>query len=477
MSTDNHPMSAPEARTHPSSDLADAGATSQQLDYERVSSSVSHLASLPGFVCMGPAPGQERLSGLTWLSALPDSETDPQLGLEANVERLRLRRCTLTGTGIAGDATLPTVIGALHYEAAYLLIGKLSRLSRKRPHRDAPPYAGSCPIQAALYTWSLECDHDHKQAFLKFHPQCPAETRSRVFAALNSVDAPQQQVRVGRFQPLQGEEDYKASVQRIRRYIEAGDCYQTNLSQQFEAPILGPGWPAYQALSRLFPTPQSAFLAQGESELLSLSPEIFLNIRNRIVKTRPIKGTRPRGRTVEEDAHLAEILANSEKDRAENLMIVDLLRNDLGRLCKTGSVRVQDLFKLESYANVHHLVSTVEGELEEGVDSLDLLLGCFPGGSITGAPKIRAMEIIAELEPHRRGPYCGSIFRWDRDDSLWSNIAIRTLWRKDNRIRCCGGGGIVHDSDPAAEYAETLTKIRLLMDTLENLGTPQKTQP
>jgi len=187
------------------------------------------------------------------------------------------------------------------------------------------------------------------------------------------------------------------------------------------------------------------------------------------VETRPIKGTRPRGRTPDEDRAYAAELQASTKDRAENLMIVDLLRNDLGRSCRTGTVRVPELFALESYPNVHHLVSSVEGELMPGKDPLDLLAGSFPGGSITGAPKIRAMQIIDELEPTRRSIYCGSLLYLDVRGEMDSSITIRTLLVKDGQVSCWGGGGIVADSDWQAEYRESLTKVRVLLETLEGL--------
>jgi para-aminobenzoate synthetase component 1 len=203
--------------------------------------------------------------------------------------------------------------------------------------------------------------------------------------------------------------------------------------------------------------------------VLSLSPERFVKVSQRQVETRPIKGTRPRGRDADEDAAFARELLASDKDRAENLMIVDLLRNDLGRTCRIGSVKVPELFSLESYPNVHHLVSAVTGELADGKDALDLIGGSFPGGSITGAPKIRAMQIIDELERNRRALYCGSLMYLDVRGSMDSSIAIRSLLAKDGQMACWGGGGIVADSQWEAEYQETFTKVRVLMETLEGL--------
>jgi Anthranilate/para-aminobenzoate synthases component I len=206
-----------------------------------------------------------------------------------------------------------------------------------------------------------------------------------------------------------------------------------------------------------------------DNAILSLSPERFVRVSHHQVETRPIKGTRPRGKNSAEDAANAAELLASAKDRAENLMIVDLLRNDLGRTCRTGSVRVPQLFTLESYPNVHHLVSSVVGELADGKDALDLIGDSFPGGSITGAPKIRAMQIIDELEPTRRSLYCGSLLYLDVRGEMDSSIAIRSLLVKDGRVSCWGGGGIVADSDWQDEYQESITKVKVLLDTLQTL--------
>jgi para-aminobenzoate synthetase component 1 len=203
------------------------------------------------------------------------------------------------------------------------------------------------------------------------------------------------------------------------------------------------------------------------AKVLSSSPERFLQLRDGGIETKPIKGTRPRGGCPESDSVLAMELSESTKDRAENLMIVDLLRNDIGRVCQPGSVQVPKLFDVESYATVHHLVSTVTGHLAAGQDAPALLRACFPGGSITGAPKIRAMEIIEELEPHRRGVYCGAIGYLGYDGGMDTNIAIRTLVHSDGVIRFWAGGGIVHDSDVEAEYRETFDKAEALLRLLE----------
>jgi para-aminobenzoate synthetase component 1 len=262
--------------------------------------------------------------------------------------------------------------------------------------------------------------------------------------------------------------DYERAVSRIVDYIHAGDIFQANLSQRFEG-RLGAGDDAYALYLRLrkkSPAPFSAFFNFAEGALVSSSPERFLSLRGRGVETKPIKGTRPRGATREEDARRGAELLASEKDRAENVMIVDLLRNDLSKVCADNSVAVDKLCDLESFSHVHHLVSTVRGTLRENETAVDLLAAAFPGGSITGAPKLRAMEIIAELEPTTRGPYCGAIGYIGFDGAMDTSIAIRTMVVKGARVTFQAGGGITAESVPEAEYEETLAKARAMMAAL-----------
>ena len=323
-----------------------------------------------------------------------------------------------------------------------------------------------------LYAWALVSDHLVQTSQLVFHPALPESERQRLIDVFNQpVAASKASFKLrGPMAPDLSAEAYRDAIARIHDYIQAGDCYQVNFAQRFRAPCLGDPWAAYCALREACPTPFSGFQSLPDhGAVLSLSPERFVKISRRQVETRPIKGTRPRGLTPEEDAANAAELLASPKDRAENLMIVDLLRNDLGRSCRTGSVKVPELFSLESYPNVHHLVSSVTGELAAGNDALDLIGGSFPGGSITGAPKIRAMQIIDELEPTRRSLYCGSLMYLDVRGEMDSSIAIRSLLVKDRQISCWGGGGIVADSDCEAEYQETFTKVRVLLETLEAL--------
>jgi len=261
---------------------------------------------------------------------------------------------------------------------------------------------------------------------------------------------------------------YLGAVRRAKDYIAAGDIFQVNLSQRFETTVAVPPAELYRRLRRANPAPFAAYLAldADDAAVLSSSPERFLRVAGRRVETRPIKGTRRRGAAPEEDARLAAELLASAKDAAELTMIVDLERNDLGRVCDYGSVAVTEHKALEAYASVFHLVSTVQGTLHERQDLVDLLKASFPGGSITGAPKIRAMEIIDELEPTQRSAYTGSIGYIGLDGAADLNIAIRTILVRGNRAFFQVGGGIVADSDPAAEYQETLDKGQRLFEAL-----------
>ncbi len=267
---------------------------------------------------------------------------------------------------------------------------------------------------------------------------------------------------------------YLDAVAKVREYIVAGDIFQANLSQRFQAPLREPPFELYRRLRRRNPAPFAAYLGFEEVTVLSASPERFLRLdHDGQVETRPIKGTRPRGLVPMHDAALGRALAESEKDRAENVMIVDLLRNDLSRVCRPGTVRVPELFALEHHPTVHHLVSTVVGELEPPADAVELVRAAFPGGSITGAPKVRAMEIIAELEPTRRGVYCGSIGYLSASGAMDTSIVIRTFVATGGELYFQAGGGIVADSDPELEYRETLDKAAGLIETLNSVNSKQ----
>jgi len=256
-------------------------------------------------------------------------------------------------------------------------------------------------------------------------------------------------------------------VERIREYIRAGDIFQANLSQRFCHPYAGSPWTLYHRMRQTNPAPFAAYFDIGDATIVSASPERFLLLDAQgCVETRPIKGTRPRGVNETEDAHQVEALMHSEKDAAEHVMIVDVLRNDISRVCEFGSVQVPELMAHEPFATVHHLVSTVTGQLRADADAVDSLHAWFPGGAITGAPKIRAMEIIAELEPVTRGVYCGAIGYVSVTGAMDTSIAIRTGVVKNGMVYFSAGGGVVADSEPRAEYEETWDKARGMMDAL-----------
>ena len=262
-------------------------------------------------------------------------------------------------------------------------------------------------------------------------------------------------------------DQFISKVQRAQRYIRAGDIYQVNLSQRLTAQCNFTGWEFFEKLGAVSPAPFSAFLNCGEFQIASSSPEQFLRMSGSHIQTRPIKGTRPRNADPTRDAQLAYELQTSAKELAELVMITDLLRNDLGKVCEYGSVQVPELAKLEKFAQVQHLISTVEGRLRNDITHFAAFASCFPGGSITGAPKFRAMEIIDELEPISRGPYCGAMgyLGFNRESQL--NIAIRTAICRDGIAHFNVGAGIVADSDPAAEYDETLAKAAGFLAALE----------
>ena len=268
-------------------------------------------------------------------------------------------------------------------------------------------------------------------------------------------------------------QQYQEKFEKIQQYLLSGDCYQINLTQRFTAHYQGDEFCAYKALRKANQAPFSAYIQLEDCSILSISPERFLRVNGNKVQSKPIKGTKPRSTDKACDIANAVSLKSSEKDKAENLMIVDLLRNDMSKVCVPGTVKVPMLFEIESFPAVHHLVSTVEGQLEKQFEALDLLRGSFPGGSITGAPKIRAMEIIDELEPQRRSIYCGSIGYISTCGNMDTSITIRTLicetTNHQKTIHCWAGGGIVADSNVEAEYQESFDKVNKILPILEKL--------
>ncbi|QXI40177.1 aminodeoxychorismate synthase component I [Pseudomonas xantholysinigenes] len=426
------------------------------------------LRRAPGAILLDSArPGAER-GRYDLLSAWPlqQLQAHPEEDGRDYLQRLRQALADL------GTAQLPE---GIELPFAGGLIGYLSydfgrRLEQLPTH--AIDDLGLPDARLGLYAWALVSDHRLCSSQLVFHPSLPEAEQQRLIALFEASSLGDS----GDFHllaPMTGDlhpEQYRAAFDQVQRYIQAGDCYQINLTQRFRAPCQGDPWRAYQVLRAACPTPFSGYQQLDEgTALLSFSPERFIRVSQGEVETRPIKGTRPRAADPIEDARNAADLLASPKDRSENLMIVDLLRNDIGRTCQTGSVKVPELFSLESYPNVHHLVSSVVGRLAADKDALDLIAGSFPGGSITGAPKIRAMQIIDELEPTRRALYCGSLLYVDVRGEMDSSIAIRSLLIKDNQVSCWGGGAVVADSHWQAEYEESIAKVRVLMETLQAL--------
>lgn len=401
------------------------------------------------------------------LSAWPIEILEPLKTETGNAFFARLRNAleALGDADAPANIELPFTGGLLGF-LTYDFGSRLERLPTNAAQDLQLPHA-----QLGLYAWALINDHHSQTTHLVFHPKLPDAQRIQLIERFESVWSPAHTSFClgSRFKADLERAEYQDAIARIQQYIQAGDCYQVNFAHRFRAPCNGDPWQAYQALRAACPTPYSGYISVKGGAILSLSPERFLRLTEGVVDTRPIKGTRPRRLDPEADRREAQTLLNSDKDRAENLMIVDLLRNDLGRSCEIGTVRVPELFSLESYPNVHHLVSGVSGTLAADKDALDLLAGSFPGGSITGAPKIRAMQVIDELEPSQRSIYCGSLLYLDVRGEMDSSITIRTLLVQNDQVVCWGGGGIVADSDWQAEYQETLDKVKVLMETLERL--------
>ncbi|AGZ34471.1 aminodeoxychorismate synthase, component I [Pseudomonas sp. SWI6] len=428
----------------------------------------ARLRQAPGAILLDSArPGAER-GRFDLISAWPMQhlQAHPDETGRAFLQRLRAGLARLGRAELPEGVELPFAGGLIGY-LSYDFGRRLEHLPAKA--RDD---LGLPDAQLGLYAWALVTDHQLGTSQLVLHPSLAPGERDRLmdlFQAPAGIEHPEFKLlapMAGDLTPVQ----YKAAFDQVQQYIQAGDCYQINLTQRFRAPCQGDPWRAYQALRKACPTPFSGFqqLADG-SALLSFSPERFIRVSQGLVETRPIKGTRPRSADPAEDLRNAEELRHSPKDRSENLMIVDLLRNDLGRTCQIGSVNVPELFSLESYPNVHHLVSSITGRLADDKDALDLIGDSFPGGSITGAPKIRAMQIIDELEPTRRALYCGSLLYVDVRGEMDSSIAIRSLLIKDGQACCWGGGAVVADSNWQSEYEESIAKVRVLMQTLQGM--------
>jgi len=320
-------------------------------------------------------------------------------------------------------------------------------------------------MAVGLYDWALIVDHQKKTVSLLSHH----DVQARLAWLEAQQPAPTQTFTLtSGWRSNMTAQEYAEKFSRVQAYLQSGDCYQVNLAQRFQAAYRGDEWQAFTRLNASNKAPFSAFLRLEQGAILSLSPERFIHLDDGTIQTRPIKGTLPRLADPAADRQQAERLAASPKDRAENLMIVDLMRNDIGRVAEPGSVRVPELFVVEPFPAVHHLVSTITARLPASRTACDLLRAAFPGGSITGAPKVRAMAIIDELEPHRRNAWCGSIGYVSLCGTMDTSITIRTLTASGGNLYCSAGGGIVADSKVEAEYQETFDKVNRILQQLEN---------
>lgn len=329
------------------------------------------------------------------------------------------------------------------------------------------------PSVFGVYDWSIVINHRRQTTHIIFLASCSPERRHQILELLESEAGPQKPFSVAPLIEETSYEEYAKNIERIHAHILDGDTYQINYAQRFSAAFSGAADTAYCHLREALPGPFSAYLELNTDAILSFSPERFISVKHGEAQTKPIKGTIARGQTPDEDRSLAQQLVSSEKNRAENVMIVDLLRNDFSKACEPHSVKVTKLCDLESFKNVHHLVSTIEGKLEKNTSILGFFMNCFPGGSITGAPKKRSMEIIHTLEKHPRNIYCGSICLYSAHGYFDSNIAIRTLCISEGNINCWGGGGIVIDSNAQDEYAESRQKVSSLIEALNKKARQQ----
>ncbi len=432
--------------------------------YDIISAAPSSL-----FSTVGTETSIVQRSGLP----LEDIATDPFSITTSTTNPFHLIDNAMNELGRCDDTSLPFTGGALGY-FGYNLRGIVEP--------SLPPLKRDIDIPDMLigiYEWAIIQDHAEKTSFLIFHDGWKQSQQDWLKSLVESVKNKEKKLNkslfINKIESKVKVDEYRQAISKIHEYIASGDCYQVNFAQRFEAEYKGDSFLAYALLRERLPAPFGCYMEFDGGSILSHSPERFLKVSDSQVETKPIKGTIERGKSEIEDASKAEELLNSTKDRAENLMIVDLLRNDLSKNCELGSVETLELFKLESYANVHHLVSKVRGKLKAESSLLDLLQGCFPGGSITGAPKFRSMEIIDELEPLERSIYCGSIGYISSNGEMDTNIAIRTIACDEKKMYCWGGGGIVADSEADKEYQESLQKIGVLLEGLASFyGSDQK---
>lgn len=458
-----------------------------------VAATARALSSLPRLLLLESALQREPVGRYSFLMADPVQSwqrdrsrfgEDPFAELE-----LPLRQCP--GESIVG---LPPFQGGIAGFIGY----ELGHCFEQIPSACHDEF--QLPVMAAgLYDWVVAWDHLQRRAWLvsqgwpESDPVLRTERASRRMRMIQHLlsgpitppIAPQPVARSSEGRPFAPQfpipgkpeltsnftrQGYLQAVERVIEYIRAGDIFQANLTQRLLYPSRVDSLTLYERLRRVNPAPFAGLMQWDDWAIISASPERFLRVDGRNVETRPIKGTRRRNRGPEADLFTRDELRESEKDQAENVMIVDLLRNDLSRVCEAGSIRVPQLCGVETYETVQHLVSEVRGRLRIDRSVWDLFRATCPGGSITGAPKVRAMQIIAELEPTVRGPYCGSLFYAGANGQTDSNLLIRTFVQRDGWLQCGVGGGIVAQSSPVAEYEETLVKAAGMLRALEGLG-------
>ncbi|TCO78275.1 aminodeoxychorismate synthase component I [Chromatocurvus halotolerans] len=430
------------------------------------------IRHLPAAILLDSGSGTADAGRFDIMAAAPDPDRSASLGpcpdarqVAQFFDRLNAIHRDVACTQAHDTFDLPFrggLMGYLGYDAGLPLHGL--RAPREDASQTALP-AG----QVGYYRWAIVQDHRHQTSALVADDSVPDAELRDILHRVNRAQQPCAPFELlSTFSSNLQAADYAEAFRAVNGYLHAGDCYQVNLAQRFRAAYRGDPFSAYRALRPLAAAAFAGYLdIDSNRALLCLSPERFISLSGRDVSTQPIKGTRPRSTDPLRDREIARELQGSSKDLAENLMIVDLLRNDLGRNCDTGSIRVESLFALHSYPTVHHLVSTISGRLQQGRTAIDLLRDSFPGGSITGAPKRRSMQIIAELEPDAREAYCGSLFYLCNSGRMDSNITIRTLVARNDTLLCWAGGGLVADSRCSDEYQETFDKVGPFLRSLE----------
>lgn len=445
------------------------------------SATFSSIRDLPGAILLDSGSGTADAGRFDIMAASPDPDRSARLGPSPDAREVAQFFDRLSA--IHRDAATPQKHDSEDLPFCGGLIGYLGYDAGLPLHGMCVPQvnAGKAALPAAevgYYPWAIVQDHLHRRSVLVADM---AVSDAEINDILQRVSRAQDAC--APFELLRGfssnlqAEDYAGAFRIVSDYIHAGDCYQVNLAQCFSAPYRGDPFSAYRSLRPLAAAAFAGYVDVDDgSALLCLSPERFISLHGRNVSTQPIKGTRPRSTDPELDRDIARELQGSSKDLAENLMIVDLLRNDLGRNCEPGSISVKSLFELHSYPTVHHLVSTITGRLQNERTAVDLLRDSFPGGSVTGAPKRRAMQIIAELEPDARQAYCGSLFYLCNSGRMDSNIMIRSLVALNDTMLCWAGGGLVADSNCDAEYRETFDKVGAFLRLLEANGLRQAPQ-